>query len=103
MQEQNVLVNFAQGLNTKTDPWQVPIGQFLELENTVFTVGNQLTKRNGYGNFIAPPDGSNYICTYDDSLIAIGTSIATYSPVLETWGSLAKPIQRVTLSTIPIV
>lgn len=48
LQKQNVNINFSMGLDTKTDPWQIDLGKFLELENMVFTTGKQLKKRKGF-------------------------------------------------------
>jgi len=48
LQKQQVAVNFGRGLDTKTDPWQVPVGNFLNLENTIFNKIGRLEKRNGF-------------------------------------------------------
>jgi hypothetical protein len=37
--KQPLAINFAQGLDTKTDPKQVQPGKFLALQNTIFTKG----------------------------------------------------------------
>ena len=47
VEKKNININFAQGVDTKTDPKQVAIGKFLSMENSVFKVGQRLTKRNG--------------------------------------------------------
>lgn len=46
--KQSIPINFAGGLDTKTDPFQVGPANFLALNNMVFTVGGRLTKRNGF-------------------------------------------------------
>lgn len=48
MQTQSVPINFLRGIDTKTDPKQLPPGRLLTLENCVFTTTGALTKRNGY-------------------------------------------------------
>lgn len=46
--KQSVQITFAGSIDTKTDPRQVSPANFLALNNMVFTVGGQLTKRNGF-------------------------------------------------------
>jgi hypothetical protein len=74
MQLQPITINFAQGVNTKSDAWQVPIGQFLSLENSIFTTQGQLRKRNGYGLITTIPN-STTVTTYDDNLITLSTNV----------------------------
>lgn len=103
LQKQPVAINFSQGLQTKTDPFQLPIGQFLSLRNSVFTKGNLLLKRNGNAQLSSLPDLTyKYINTFSLNPIAIGPSLAAYSGSANTWnvqGSIA-PIQIDTLSLI---
>ena len=47
LDKRQIAVNFAQGLDTKSDPRQVQ-GKLLVAENAVFTSPGQLKKRNGY-------------------------------------------------------
>src|ERR1700677_3197035 len=96
LQKTNLSVNFAQGLDTKTDPFQVSPGKFLSLENSIFTKGGQLTKRNGYGALTPLPDtNALYATTFNGNLTAIGKDLQAYSQSTETWvnkGAL-KPVQ----------
>ena len=87
MQKNSIKVNFAQGLDTKTDPKQLAIGNFLSLENTVFTNGGLLQKRNGFKQLPAVPANGNYayLNTFNDDLTAIGNDIAAYSIPTNTW------------------
>ena len=79
IQEQIVTINFSNGVNTKTDPYQVPIGQFLSLENSIFTTQGELKKRNGYGLVTTIP-GTSSITTYSENLIALSNkSLSIYS------------------------
>jgi hypothetical protein len=48
LDKQIVPVNFAQGVDTKTDPKLVMAGKLTLLENGVFTQGKKIKKRNGY-------------------------------------------------------
>lgn len=88
LQKQSINVNVSQGLDTKSDPFQVPLGRFLALQNSVFTKAGLLQKRNGFGNLASLPDTSNiYLTTFNNNLTAIGTSINAYSSGSETWVS----------------
>ena len=40
IQRQTLNIPFAQGLDTKNDPWQIQPGNFLVLENALFQKGN---------------------------------------------------------------
>ena len=48
VQKTSIPINFAQGLDLKSDPFQVQPGKMLALKNAVFTKAGRLTKRNGY-------------------------------------------------------
>jgi hypothetical protein len=98
---QPVTINFTQGVNLKTDPWQVPLGQFLALENSVFTIQGLLKKRNGYG-LLATITGASTITTYLGNLLALGTELTVFS---EESNSLiaAGAIQPMALSVLPLV
>lgn len=73
LNKQTMNINFGQGLDKKTDPFQVAPGKFLELKNMVFDVLGRLTKRNGFGLLSALPESvGRYITTYNGNLTAIG-------------------------------
>lgn len=103
LQKQPIQINFAQGLDTKTDPKQVPIGRFAALENSIFDKGGLLQKRNGYKNLAGLPDSSStYATTFNGNLTAIGTSLNAYSLGSNTWidkGSLKPAL----LDTLPLI
>ena len=48
LQKQNIPLSLNQGLNTKVDPKQQPVGSFTRLENVVFDKEEEFNKRNGY-------------------------------------------------------
>lgn len=80
LQKQSVNINFAQGLDTKTDPRQVQPGKFLALQNTIFDKGGRLEKRNGFGQLPSLPDtNSTYCTTFNGNLTAIGTTLQAYN------------------------
>jgi hypothetical protein len=103
LQKQPIAINFAQGLDTKTDPWQVAIGKYLALDNSVFTKGGQLQKRNGYASLPALPNTSfSYLTTLNDNLTALGPFITAYSAGSKTWVSKGA-ITPLNLSTLPLI
>lgn len=102
LQKQPVPINFAQGLDTKTDPKQVQLGKFLVLQNSVFTKGGLLQKRNGYGLLSALPNtATTYLTTFNGNLSAIGTTLSAYSKGTASWVNKGS-IQPLSLSTLPV-
>lgn len=96
-------INFSQGLDTKSDPFQVGPGKFLALQNTVFDKGGQLKKRNGYGMLTALPDAtSTYVTTFNGNLTAIGKSIRAYSTGASQWVDKGQ-LQPASLDTLPLI
>lgn len=86
LQKRSAPLNFAQGLDTKTDPKQVQFGKFLSLKNSIFTKAGLLSKRNGYGQLSTLPDSnSTYLTTYEGNLTAIGTNLEAYAQGPAKW------------------
>lgn len=48
LQQDTIDLIFSGGLDTKTDPRQVPLGKFLVLQNMVFSAPKKIVRRNGY-------------------------------------------------------
>lgn len=86
LQKNTISLNFANGLDTKNDPWQIEPGKFLSLNNTVFTTGVGLNKRNGFKQLAALPDSTSDFCTtFNGNLMAIGTDLKAYLSGSNTW------------------
>lgn len=100
--KQAVPVNFAQGLDTKTDPKQVQMGKFLQLENMVFNKGGLLQKRNGYAALTSLDSTYKYLTTFNGNLTALGQNIAAYNPGNETFVTKGNT-QPLSLSTLPLI
>lgn len=103
LQKQAVSINFAQGLDQKTDPKQLALGKFVSLENTIFTTTGRLTKRNGFQNLPALPDNSStYVATFNGNLTAIGNSFQALSDPSDSWINKGTftPVQLDTMSLI---
>ncbi len=101
MPKQTLPINFSQGLNTKVDPWQVPIGQFELLENSIFQKGALLQKRNGYGK-LANLYSSSYITTLNDNLVSISDTVSAYSTSLQSWITKGN-LQPCGLNVLPLI
>lgn len=102
MPNQTVTINFAQGLNTKSDPWQLPVGQFLALENSVFTIEGQLKKRDGYPEVTTAPSNCSYLTTLNNNLLCIGNTINANVDTLQEFVSKGT-LQPCSLSVAPII
>lgn len=100
--KQNININFAQGLDTKTDPKQVQVGKFLALENSIFDKGGLLQKRNGFGRLTPLPNAGSYLTTFNGALTAIQEALQVYSPASSQWVTkgLVQPAQ---LETLPLI
>ena len=100
--KQAIPINFSQGLDTKTDPYQVQIGKFLSLQNSIFDKGGLLQKRNGYGPLAALPNAQSlYVTTLNGNLTALGPAIQSYSQSNSTWVNKGT-FQPISLSTLPV-
>lgn len=87
VQRQTLNIPFAQGLDTKNDPWQIQPGNFLLLENALFQKGNALKKRNGFSSLPDLPTNANgtTLTTYKNNLTAIGSNLYAYSDASDQW------------------
>ena len=86
--KQSVPINFGQGTDTKTDPYQLPIGTFLTLNNMVYDTPLQLKKRNGFPELpVSPNNTATALSTYQNNLLAIGTTLSQYDAQTEAWYS----------------
>lgn len=95
--------NFSQGLDTKTDPYQIPFGKFLALENSVFD-DFTLKKRNGFKLLSSLPanSGSSYVTTFNGNLTAISNTIYALAEGSESWVSKGY-YQPLSLTTLPLI
>lgn len=87
LQKQPVAFNFGRGLDKKNDPFQIPAGKFLGLENSIFDKGGQLKKRNGFGPLAALTSTPGYLTTLNGNLTAIGSQVDALSSSTDTWVS----------------
>lgn len=86
LQKRSLNINFGGGLDTKTDPFQVQVGSMLSLENSIFTKGGLLQKRNGFQSLTALSNSSTTtLSTYENNLVAIGSQFNVYSNDTTAW------------------
>lgn len=103
LQKQPLAINFAKGVDTKTDPYQLNLDNFLSLQNTVFTSYKKLTKRNGFDKITTLPDDlQTTLTTLNDNLLATGSNLFSFNKESEVWidKGIVQPVQ---LSTQPLV
>jgi hypothetical protein len=98
---QSFSLNFAQGLDTKTDPKQIQVGKFLSLENMIFQKGKLLQKRPGYGPLTSISQ-QNYLTTLNGNLTAISNTVSAYSSTLEKWITKGT-LQPCSLNVLPLI
>jgi len=99
-------ISFAQGLDTKTDDKQVPIGKLLTLQDGIFTSLRRIKKRNGYSYLGNSIDAGGSLAasfgldTYRDELITYdGFNLYSYSESLSKWSSKGTAEPQIGLST----
>lgn len=86
LQKQPLALNFARGIDLKTDPYQMQLGTFQSLTNSVFTTTGRLTKRNGFNDLTQLPNTEQTtLTTLNDNLIATGTDLYAYSRATDQW------------------
>lgn len=77
--KQPIKINFAGGLDLKTDDKQTLPSEFLALDNMVFTVGGGLTKRNGFPSFGKSVITPNPSLTFSAVPAAVAAGRKSYS------------------------
>lgn len=102
LQKQNITVNFAQGIDTKTDPLQISPGKFLKLQNSIFTKGGLNQKRNGYDDLTTLPQAAMSLSTFKEGLVALGQSLQSYDLGSNSWVNNGD-ITPVSLSAVSLV
>ncbi len=102
-QKQGVQISFQQGIDTKSDPKQIPLGRFLDMRNSVFNKGGLFQKRNGFGNLtLLPNTDSSYITTFKGNLTSVSNSILALSSSTNTWVSKGH-ITPLSLNVTPLI
>lgn len=103
LQKQPVPINFVSGIDTKSDPKQVPIGKFLALNNSIFDETGALSKRNGFTNITSLGNSlQTTLTTLNDNLIATGSNLYAYSADTNQWLNRGT-VQPVSVDTLSLV
>ena len=85
LERRQIAVNFAQGLDTKSDPKQVQ-GKVLALENGVFTSPGRIKKRNGFRKVGTAVTNAAMVAGYKNELLAAdGQNLYSYSSTGAGW------------------
>jgi hypothetical protein len=103
LQKQPIDISFRRGLDLKTDSKRVAVGNFLLLENSIFTKAGLLQKRNGFPSLTTlPVTDTTFLTTFNDDLTAIGTNIFAYSIPTKQWVDKDRlfPCELTTLTLI---
>lgn len=101
--KQPITINFSQGVQTKVDPFQLPVGNFLALKNSVFDVEGRLTKRNGYPLLTTLPNTDQTTATtFNNNLLATGSNLYALSQATNSWVNKGS-VQPVDLSVQSLV
>lgn len=79
LQEIDIPIRFAGGVDTKTDPKQVIPAKLLALENAVFTRTDTLSKRTGYDALSRDVDGTNQPYVAPHSVGARGSELVLFA------------------------
>jgi hypothetical protein len=103
LQKQNLNIPLGKGMDTKMDPFQIPIGKMRALQNIVFEEGNLFRKRNGYAQLTAIDDETvNTLTTFNGALTAIGANLYNYAPETAQWYNKG-PIASIQLGVSSLV
>jgi hypothetical protein len=100
LQRTQITIPFVQGIDRKTDEFQIPIGKFQSLDNSVFDTLGMMKKRNGFGVVCSLSD-TNFLTTFKNNLLGVGTKVYAYNPGANA-SFAAGYIQPLQLSTIAL-
>lgn len=96
LQKHPLNISFQKGVETKTDPFQLPMDSFALLHNSEFTTVGRLTKRNGFSNITTLPiTAQTNITTLNDNLVTTGSNLYAYNKDNEVWinKGITQPVQ----------
>lgn len=103
LQKQAISFTFGSGIQTKLDEFNLPVGQFVLVKNSVFDKISRLTKRNGFGYLGALPNtNSSLLTTFNGNLTAIGSAFLAYSPSTVSWVNKGS-FQSLKIDTMPLI
>lgn len=103
LDKNSIQIPFGQGVDTKTDSKQVPVGKLLNLKNAVFNTGGELQKRNGFNKLSTlPAEDATTLTTASGNLVATGKNLYAYSADTDQWLNQGM-VQPVSLSVQALV
>jgi hypothetical protein len=84
----NIDLPFAQGLDQKSDPLQIPVGKLSTCENGRFVKGGRIEKRKGFTAMTGSATAACAVQPLGDQLVRLdGETAYTYSIVASAWES----------------
>lgn len=104
LQRQNLAINFSNGIDTKSDPWQLAIGKFASLKNVNFNTPGLIAKSNGFAQITSLPSGASAttLTSFNGGLVALGQSLYSFSTASQQWLNKGR-YQPAQLSVLPVV
>jgi hypothetical protein len=85
LQETTLAMNMGEGVDTKTDPYQLNLGKLAALQNSVFTTGKKLRKRNGFKRLASQLTNPRMLATYQNELlVADANYLYSYDQAADT-------------------
>lgn len=78
-------VPFAGGISESIDPLQAPPGALRVIENARQDRIGRIVKRRGFTALPVLSEAAKAVAALRDELVAVGSSVSTYSPVGATW------------------
>jgi hypothetical protein len=103
LEKQNLEVPFGQGLDTKTDPFHVQPGKFLNLTNATFNKAGLLQKRVGFASTTKLSTTNNKgITTFRENLVVTGEAINLFSQDTLQWVNKG-PYQNIDVDAVSVV
>lgn len=92
LSKQNIAINFSDGMDTKTDSKQLPLGRFYQIKNALYTSPLQLKKRNGYDQLNLQTVSNEFISnpislsSFDNALLTLNKfNLYSFSDKTQKW------------------
>ena len=108
LQKTPLAIQFAAGVDTKTDAKQIAVTKLIDLQNAVFLKNGTLSKRNGYralGRLVDETgvpfgDPQGLAARGDELILFAGGSSYSYRPTSDSWQTIG-PVQSIVASANP--
>lgn len=110
LQEVQIPIAFAGGVDTRQDPKQVPVAKLLDLQNGVFTRETSIAKRNGYRSLgtaietsgVTYRDAAALAARGDELILFAGDRSYSHRAEADAWSD-AGPVASAIATETPLV